>query len=98
MTVNNHRTFRRFEVFYYMMSLTLVVYAITMLNQVADHPKFQCRNGLCNSVYNLIELLIMIRLFPIIMIVSQYFFAFLYLACCMCSETTERIGREQRLP
>lgn len=49
-------------------------------------------------MYNLIELLIMIRLFPIILIVSQYFFAFLYLACCMCGETTERMNREQRMP
>ena len=80
------------------MSLVLVIYGIEALQSNYTNPFFQCREGLCNSVYNMIELFIMIRLFPLVLIFAQFCFAFLYLSCCMCGDTSVRIRRRQRLP
>lgn len=98
LTIENHRRFRRVEIFHNSISLILCIYAIRLLQMTSNHPMFNCYNHSCNSLRNMLELFVMIRLFPLVMICLQYSAAIVYITCCLCRLHRSRVRRSQRLP
>ena len=95
LTQENHKMFTRLDCSYTLVSIFILVLTLVLFNMKSNDVLFGCTyNKVCNSLHDLVSMLIWLRTFPLLIIGSTWLYMLMRYCFSGLNERVHSTGRE----